>query len=266
MQGNHTSRPSSPSLETSILSRVSIQKHLGDSLLRKFHWVVCCIVRLWLQKHSSESLKGVPAFVQQSFLSSFCRPLQIHFIIIKIKLRFVLLFCPIGFELDTSTSGTAPGVQGSASTSSFLSGGSVTSFQLPGLSTSSRTLSANNYSRSVWNCDFLYYLNLYDQSCSVINISYNWKCFKQHDTFDLKKSVSTVSTVIVVTTTTKNTELNMKKSIKQNLLLMRKLWQENCKQSSKFKFKTVETCWNVVCVGLLIPMGMNKFFYLELVH
>ncbi|KAL9955943.1 hypothetical protein ACROYT_G037348 [Oculina patagonica] len=54
----------------------------------------------------------------------------------------------ICFELDTSTSGTGPGVQGSASTSSFLSGGSVTGFQLPGPSTSSRTLSANNYSSS----------------------------------------------------------------------------------------------------------------------
>ncbi|KAJ7373668.1 MutS protein msh4 [Desmophyllum pertusum] len=52
------------------------------------------------------------------------------------------------FELDTSTSGTAAGVQGSASTSSFLSGGSVTGFQLPGPSTSSRTLSANICSSS----------------------------------------------------------------------------------------------------------------------
>ncbi|XP_027047285.1 mutS protein homolog 4-like [Pocillopora damicornis] len=50
-----------------------------------------------------------------------------------------------GFELDTSTSGTAA-VQGPASVSSFLSGGSFSDFQLPG--PSSRGLKTNIYSGS----------------------------------------------------------------------------------------------------------------------
>ncbi|XP_068717074.1 mutS protein homolog 4-like [Montipora capricornis] len=51
------------------------------------------------------------------------------------------------FELDTSTFGTT-GVQGSASSSSFLSGGSASAFLPPRPSTSSRTFSANNCSSS----------------------------------------------------------------------------------------------------------------------
>ncbi|XP_022793789.1 mutS protein homolog 4-like [Stylophora pistillata] len=56
----------------------------------------------------------------------------------------VTLHCS-GFELDTSTSGTAA-VQGSASASSFLSGGSFSDFELPG--PSSKGLMTNIYSSS----------------------------------------------------------------------------------------------------------------------
>lgn len=69
----------------------------------------------------------------------------------NLLLPLVLVFNhSAGFEIDTSIS-DALGVQGSASSSSFLSGGSATDFQRvpPGQSKSSRTFSAKNYSRSV---------------------------------------------------------------------------------------------------------------------